>query len=176
MLQPPPPLASANHPNDDPPPSAGPPPPKQWVTLESKNITSLASYFAGLANRTADITCMQGHCCSLPVLQRLGAELAQMHGRVMVAGPPDPNLEQAAAGVATIGRSTDTVLCLDARAESLSIAQSLGRAQLIGFGKGKAAGLINIYNAYGHSGRHSVLLPDFIIDSSACSACGKRDP
>ena len=39
------PLASADHPNDDPPPSAGPPPPKQWVTLESKNITSLASYF-----------------------------------------------------------------------------------------------------------------------------------
>ena len=95
---------------------------------------------------------MQEHCCTLPVLQRLGTELAQLHGRVMVAGPPDPNLEQPAAGVATIGRSTDTVLCLDARAESLSIAHSLGRAQLIGFGKGKAAGLIHIYNAYGHSG------------------------
>ena len=59
---------------------------------------------------------MQEHCCTLPTLWRLGRELSQLHGRVLVAGPPDPNLEQAAAGVATIGRSPDTVLCLDARA------------------------------------------------------------
>ena len=76
----------------------------------------------------------------MPVLHRLGAELSHTHGRVLVAGPPDPNLEQPAAGVATIGRSTDTVLHIDARADSLRVAHSLGRAQLTGFGKGKADG------------------------------------
>ena len=89
--------------------AVGPSHPRQWVTLESKKVTSLSSYFAGLASRCADIICMQEQCCSLPVLQRLGAELSHTHGRVLVAGPPDPNLEQPAAGVATIGRSTDTV-------------------------------------------------------------------
>ena len=53
------PMASADHLNGVSLPSAGPPPPRQWVILESKNVTSLASYFAGLANRGADITCTQ---------------------------------------------------------------------------------------------------------------------
>ena len=91
----------------------------------------------------------------MAVLRRLGAELSRDHGRVLVAGPPDPHLEQPAAGVAAIGRAADSLLCLEPRADSLRVAHSLGRCQLVGFGKGKAAGLTHVYNAYGHSGGHT---------------------
>ena len=49
----------------------------------------------------------------MPVIRRLGAELSWEHGRVLIARPPDPNLEQPAAGVAAIGRSADTLRCLE---------------------------------------------------------------
>ena len=122
--------------------------------VEIKNVTSLVTFGDGMARRAAHLSLVQEHSCIPSKLAIAKATFREHFGKLLLAGPLDPNCSTPTGGMAAISDETNTLFDVPPEAPSFAKAIGTGRAQLIAFGKGKSSDLVHFYNFYGHSGGH----------------------
>jgi hypothetical protein len=116
------------------------------VHVEVKNVTSLVTFQQGLARRAADLSIIQEHSCIPSKMVQLKRAYKESHGKILLAGPLDPNCTTPTGGMGAIACVEDTLMEVEPIAPTLASALSTGRVQLVAFGKGKGSDLVYFYN------------------------------
>ena len=122
---------------------------KGLAHVEIKNVTSLVTYWEGMARRAADLSIVQEHSCIPSKLACVKRAFKNDHGKTLLAGPLDPNCPTPTGGMAAIAAEVDTLIEVEPEAATFARATAAGRVQLLAFGKGKGSDLLHFYNGYG---------------------------
>ena len=133
--------------DDQPPPWCT----KNGLFLESKNVTSLNTHEAGMANRRARLSLVQEHSVPDFEMKQMKYRLKHDRNRLLVASPTDHNNPRS-AGVAAIARDCDTLFEFEPIMPAFRKFRDCGRAIHLGYGMGRHGKILSIFNVYGHSG------------------------
>ena len=114
--------------------------------VEIKNVTSLITYWNGIARRAAHLSLVQEHSGTPEKINMVKAAFKENFGKALLAGPLDPNCSTPTGGVAAISALDNTLIEVVPEAASFAKAISTGRAQLVAFGKGKSSDLVHFCN------------------------------
>jgi len=124
---------------------------KHGLFLESKNVTSLTTHEAGMAQRQARLSLVQEHSVPAFELKQMKQRFKLDHDRILVASPTDHNNPRS-AGVAAIARFCDTLFEFEPIMPDFKKFRDCGRAIHLGYGMGPHGKILSIFNVYGHSG------------------------